>query len=70
MDKYNFKCPACGAVMSVDAENDNDAVNKLMAKGGEHMKEAHPGIPMDPNMDKMVREQMVRGEMEQGEHKM
>lgn len=58
--KYAFKCPACGHVLDVEADNDGQAVDKLMAAGEEHMKEVHPGMPMDPNMPKMVREQMQK----------
>lgn len=62
MQKYSFKCPACGAVMTVDAESNDEAVNKIMDKGAEHMKEVHPGMPADPNMANMIREQMQNGE--------
>ena len=58
--KYTFKCPACGHVLDVEADNDNGAVDKLMAAGGEHMKETHPDMPADPNMPNMVREQMQK----------
>lgn len=58
--KYSFKCPGCGHVLDVEAGNDDEAVDKLMVAGGEHMKETHPGMPADPNMLNMVREQMQK----------
>lgn len=58
--KYTFKCPACVHVLDVEANNDDSAVDKLMAAGGEHMKENHPDMPSDPNMPNMVREQMQK----------
>lgn len=44
----------------MEANNDNKAVDKLMAAGGEHMKETYPDMPADPNMPNMVREQMQK----------
>jgi predicted small metal-binding protein len=41
--KYSFKCPApCNQEIKVDAQNDDEAVNKLMTAGKAHAKEAHP----------------------------
>lgn len=57
---YTFKCPACDHTLDVEANNDNEAVDKLMAAGGEHMKEVHPDMPADSNMPNMVREQMQK----------
>ncbi|MBI2074204.1 MAG: hypothetical protein HYT83_00025 [Candidatus Levybacteria bacterium] len=64
MQKYSFKCPACGHVLTVEAQNKDEAINKLMTDGGEHMKEVHPEMPADPNMENTLREQMKTGEME------
>ena len=57
---YTFKCPACGHVLDVDSNNDDEAVDKLMAAGGEHMKQTHTNMPADPNMPNMVRKQMQK----------
>jgi len=47
--KYSFKCPApCNYEIKVDAQNDDDAMNKLMAAGKVHAKEAHPNMPPMP----------------------
>lgn len=44
--KYSFKCPApCNYEINVDALTDDDAVNKIMAAGKVHAKEAHPDMP-------------------------
>lgn len=59
--QYSFKCPACDHVLTVDAQNDDEAVQKLMAAGGEHLSSMHPGMPMDPGMEGMVRSQMQKG---------
>ncbi len=58
---YTFKCPACVHQMQVEAENDDDAVGKLMEAGGKHSQEVHPDMKIDmEEMTKMVREQMVK----------
>ncbi|MBI4035881.1 DUF1059 domain-containing protein [Candidatus Daviesbacteria bacterium] len=62
MQKYSYKCPACGHVIAADAENDGDAANKLMSEADKHMKEVHPEMPMDPNMGEMIKKDMKKGE--------
>ena len=64
MAKYTFKCPGCSAPIVVKAENDDEAVDKLMVEGGNHKKEDHPNDPEVPeeDMKKMVREQMTKEE--------
>lgn len=64
MEKYNFKCSVCGHVLTADTENDEEASEKLMEMGKKHMEEVHPEMPMDPEMEKMVKEQMKKGEMD------
>ncbi|MEK9146626.1 MAG: hypothetical protein AAB639_00335 [Patescibacteria group bacterium] len=60
--KYTFKCPACGQPVEVEAENDDEAVDKLMAAGDVHQKEVHAEMPPMPQdqMRNMVREQMTK----------
>jgi len=59
--KYTFKCPACQKPMIVEAENDEEAVNKLMAEGKKHGEEVHPDMKTDPaEMVKMVKDQMTK----------
>ncbi|MCX5832992.1 MAG: hypothetical protein NTV99_00460 [Deltaproteobacteria bacterium] len=44
--KYSFKCPApCNYEIKVDAQNDDEAMSKMMAAGKVHVKEAHPDKP-------------------------
>jgi len=64
MAKYTFKCPGCSAPSVVEAENDDEAVDKLMVEGGKHKQEVHPNDPEVPeeDMKKMVREQMTKEE--------
>lgn len=62
MAKYSFTCPACGHVVSAEAENDDQAVAMIMEQGGVHMKEAHPEMPPQEGMEQMVREQMKKEE--------
>lgn len=46
----------------VEAENSDEAAGKLMDEGKKHMEEVHPEMPMDPEMEKMVKEQMKTAE--------
>jgi predicted small metal-binding protein len=44
--KYSFQCPApCNYEIKVDAQTDDEAMNKIMAAGQVHAKEAHPDMP-------------------------
>ena len=67
MMKFSMKCPACGAVMTVDAVNKDEANHKLMAMGKQHGMEHHKDMPpMDEEAGrKMVEEGMVEGEMKE-----
>lgn len=60
--KYTFKCPACGHVVEVEAENDDDAVMKLNEKGAEHAKQVHPDMPptSEEEMTAMVKKGMQK----------
>lgn len=45
--KYTFTCPADGQVLSTTAENDDEAMNKLLELGKKHLDEYHKGqLPM------------------------
>lgn len=61
---YSFTCPApgCGHITTVEANTDDDAVDKFMTAGGEHAKTAHPAMPMMPEeqMRQMVRTGMKK----------
>jgi predicted small metal-binding protein len=46
--KYSFTCPAlCNYEIKVDAQNDDEALKKIMEAGGVHAKKAHPDMPPD-----------------------
>lgn len=57
--KYSFTCPACGHPLTVEAQNDEDAAERLMERGESHMLEMHPESDMsEEEMRGMVRSQM------------
>jgi len=46
---YSMTCPnPCNQVIRVDAQNDDEAINKLMEAGKEHLKAKHPEMPPMP----------------------
>lgn len=49
-------------MMTVDAENDDDALAKFMVSGKEHMAQAHADAPpmSDEEMENMVRTGMKK----------
>lgn len=60
--QYTFQCPACPKKIEVDADSDQEAIDKIMVAGKEHGDEAHPDMKTDPEeMKKMVEEQMQKG---------
>lgn len=69
MMKYSFTC-TCGDIMSVDAENKEEAVAKLkeMMSGEEviaqHMAEKHAGepVPSQEQIHMMIEQGTVEGE--------
>lgn len=63
MAKYNFKCPACGHVTVVEADNDDSALEMMMAAGAKHMDEVHPKMPKTPKAETM---EMVQAEWWKG----
>jgi len=62
--KYSFKCPApCNYEIKVDAQNDDEAMNKTMAAGKVHAKEKHPDKPAmsEQQMKDMFKAGMKKG---------
>jgi predicted small metal-binding protein len=58
--KYSFQCPApCNYEIKVDAKDDNEAADKIMAAGKAHAKEAHPDMP--PMSDKEMKDMFKKG---------
>jgi len=62
--KYSFQCPApCNYEIKVDAQTDDEAINKIMAVGKLHAKEAHP--EMSPMSEQQMKD-MLKAGMEKG----
>jgi hypothetical protein len=68
--KYTFACPADGFVTTVEAEDDDEAVLKIIAGGKVHMAapaytEGHKNAPpvSDEEMAQMVRAGMKKEEI-------
>ena len=62
--KYSFKCPApCNYEIKVDAQNDDEAIGKMMAAGKVHVKDAHADKPPMPEqqMKDMLKKGMKKG---------
>ena len=58
--KYSFTCPApCNHEMKVDAQNDDEAMNKLIAAGKVHVKEKHPDMP--PMSEQEMKDKLKAG---------
>jgi predicted small metal-binding protein len=44
--KYSFTCPApCKYEIKVDAKDEHEAIDKIMAEGIKHAKKDHPDMP-------------------------
>jgi predicted small metal-binding protein len=62
--KYSFKCPApCNYEIKVDAQTDDDAMNKIMAAGQVHVRESHPDMP---SMSEQQMKDMLKAGMKKG----
>lgn len=68
--KYSFTCPADGFMTTVEAQNDDEAVQMIMEAGKKHMAdpvymEGHKNAPplADEEMAQMVRTGMKKEEM-------
>ncbi|HEX2965072.1 MAG TPA: hypothetical protein VHO84_04775 [Syntrophorhabdaceae bacterium] len=61
--KYSITCPApCNHEIKVDAQNDDEGINKLLVAGKAHAKEAHPDMSMsDQEMREMISNSMTKG---------
>jgi hypothetical protein len=67
MPKYSMHCPVegCQHVMEAEADNDDEAVTKLMAAGDDHFAAA--GHPADQSMTAEIKESMTRQSMKKEE---
>jgi hypothetical protein len=62
--KYSFTCPApCNYEVRVDAQNDDEAVGKIIKTGEGHRKQAHPDMPpmTEEQLKKIVQSGMKKG---------
>lgn len=58
--EYSFTCPApCNYEIKVDAQNDGEAINKIMAAGKVHAKKAHPDMP--PMSEQQMKDMLKAG---------
>lgn len=62
--QYSFKCPLCSQSLTINAETDDEAVEKFMEEGKVHVKEHHPGMASFPEdqMKAMIRFGMKKKE--------
>jgi predicted small metal-binding protein len=60
--KYSCQCPPpCNYEIKVEANNDDEAVEKIMQAGAVHIKEAHSDVKMsEAQMRSMVRSNMKK----------
>jgi len=62
--KYSLKCPLCSQSLTIEADNDEAALERFMEEGQNHMKEHHPQVPAMPEeqMKAMIRFGMKKEE--------
>ena len=61
--KYSLSCPPpCSHKINVDAQSDDEGIDKIVEKAKEHVKDAHPDMPpmSDSEMKEMVRSSMQK----------
>lgn len=64
--RYSFACPleGCSEVMTVNAKNDDEAVDKLSEMAKKHLMIAHPDVKKtDEEVRSDIRSQMVAMDM-------
>ena len=62
--KYSFTCPPpCNYEIKIDAQNDDEALKKIMEAGAVHAKKAHPDMPpmTEEKLKNMFRSGMKKG---------
>lgn len=60
--QYSFRCPlpGCSTIMNIDAQNDDEAVNKLTEQAKIHLASAHPDIhKTDEQIQEDIRSHMT-----------
>lgn len=66
--KYSFICPlgGCKETMTVEAKNDDDAVDKLTEKAKEHLALSHPDIEKtDEEIRNDIKSQMTSEDIDE-----
>ena len=48
------KCPLCGQAMTVDVEQEAEAIEIILEEGKKHVQEAHKDLPLDEAMLKQL----------------
>lgn len=63
---YSMKCPLCSQSLTIDAETDEDALEKIMKEAKTHVAENHPNFVSLPEeqIKAMVRAGMKKHEAE------
>lgn len=65
--QYSFACPleGCKHIMTVEAQNEDEAVDKLTEQAKDHLMVAHPGIQKsDEQIRDDIRRQMTVVDMQ------
>lgn len=57
--KYSISCPLCQQSVIVDAETDEQALDKIVKEGEIHAKEVHP--KMQPMPEQLMRKLVQAG---------
>jgi len=61
METYSFQCE-CGHVLTVSAENRDEAGEKLLAAGRKHITKVHPDMTIsDEDLKYLVRSDVLQG---------
>jgi hypothetical protein len=58
MAKYMMNCPVCSMELSVEANDEDEAMMQMKEAAKSHMMEAHKDAPMaeDAELEKMIKE--------------
>ncbi len=61
--QYSFTCPPDGVVLSTEANNDEEALTKLVEISNKHLEEFHKGMPVmsDEESRKLIKSVWKKG---------
>lgn len=62
--RYSLKCPLCNKALTIEADNNDAALERFLEEGKNHMKEDHPQVPAIPEeqLKAMIRFGMKKDE--------